>query len=91
MKNVRLVIVSPCDEGFAISKYGDGPLSVQPTFHKSWTRAEMRRSLKVLYPNAEVRFRENPHHVITVTSFGETWEELRPIFTSEVEAPLHMF
>lgn len=76
---VNLIIVYPHEHGYAITKYGDGKLTVQPTFDKTWTKRDMHRALKNIYPKADIKFRNSPHEVVIVQQFGHAWQELRAI------------
>lgn len=79
MKRVNKVIVSPCKEGFAITKFGDGKLTVQPTYHHDWTRGDIRKSLAILYPNAHVVFYNNPIEIVIKTAFSHAWQTVKTI------------
>lgn len=76
--HVNQVIVYPCAAGFAITKYGAGKLISQPTFDRTWTRRDMRKALRNLYPKAEIKFRDVEHEVVIETVFQSAWQELRP-------------
>lgn len=81
MNNVNKVIVSPCSAGFAITKFGNGALTIQPiqpTFYKDWKRADMRKSLKILYPKATIVFVSTEMEIIESQAFGNTWIDLKP-------------
>ena len=73
---VHLVIVSPCPEGFAVTKYGAGAINVQPCFDKTWKKRDIERALKNIYPRAQIKHYQQPVRVEEREHFGAMWRDL---------------